>query len=162
MYSCGGAETKIDPRDTIRNNDSAAPVQEQVADDKVPSAEPRSGAVDNPINNPKNSERNEILRNIDRHLVSSQSASDRVTVENTLPDVSFQRIIIEVSELNESGEPTRTNFYQVTNLESASRKVVKITPPTAGARVDIHIVKAKSTELTKGEMILVGSRYTPN
>lgn len=160
LYSCGGAETKIDPTDTLRANDTSTTqtAPEPVPEEKInTTTEPRSGAVDSPINN----ERNEILKNIDQHLVSTQTASDRVTVENKLPDVDFQRVIVEVSEVNETGQATRTNFYQITNLDAGSKKIIKITPPSAGARVDIHIVKAKSASLTKGEMILVGSRYAP-
>jgi hypothetical protein len=156
LNACGGAETKVEPEvpdtSTVQTEDQPAPVEEK---EKV-TPEPRSGAVDSQITG----EKHEILRNIDKHLVSEQTASDRLSVQNTLTDVDFQRVIVEVSEMT-NGQVTRTNFYQLTNLDAGSTKVVKITPPAAGAKLDIHIVKAKSTELTGGAMILVGNRYSP-
>jgi PBP1b-binding outer membrane lipoprotein LpoB len=155
LHACGGAETKVEPgpdTSTVQTNDQPT---ERPVEERVP-AEPRSGAVDSQVTG----EKHEILRNIDKHLVSEQTASDRLSVQNKLTDVDFQRVIVEVSEIT-NGQVTRTNFYQLTNLDAGSTKVVKITPPAAGVQVDIHIVKAKSAELTGGAMILVGSRYSP-
>ncbi len=154
LHACGGAETKVDPEMNKVDPDTAQVQTEE----RVPSPEPRSGTVNPDLSN----EKNEILRNIDKHLVSTQTASDRISVENKLTDVDFQRVIVEVSEMDASGKPTRTNFYQIVNLDAGSTKVVKIPPTTAGARVEIHIIKAKSDALTGGAMILVGSRYSPD
>jgi hypothetical protein len=67
---------------------------------------------------------------------------------------------VEVSELNDAGVEQKTNFYTVLNLEPGDKKLVKIPSINANARLSVHVVKAKSAELTGGEMILVGSRYT--
>jgi hypothetical protein len=155
LHACGGAETKIDPEVTNVDPDTV----EVQTEERVPTAEPRSGTVVNPD---LGNEKNEILRNIDKHLVSSQTASDRISVENKLSDADFQRVIVEVSEMDASGKPTRTNFYQIVNLDAGSTKVVKIPPITEGANIEIHIIKAKSDALTGGAMILVGSRYSPD
>ena len=155
LQACGGAETKVDPEagsefDTTNMSDNAGrPAEETVTTAPSRDTPGTSGAE----------EKHKILRNIDKHLVSTQSASDRISVENTLADVSFQRVIVEVDELDAAGKITRTNFYQLINLEPGSTKVVKITAPNASAKVNLQIVKAKSDQLTGGEMILVGERY---
>ena len=154
LQACGGAETRVDPE--LNKTDTAQVQVEET--ERVPTAEPRSGAVNNDLSN----EKNEILKNIDKHLVSTLTASDRISVENRLTDVDFQRVIVEVSEMDGNGKPTRTNFYQVVNLDAGSTKVVKIPAIAEGARIEIHIIKAKSDALTGGAMILVGSRYSPD
>ncbi len=154
LASCGGAENKVDTKDTLNSVDTA----QRVSDEKVPvTTAPRNGTVDNKISN----EKNDILVNIDRHLISS-ILGDNVTVENTLSDVKFQRAIVEVSEVNDAGDVQKTNFYTVINIEPGGKKSVKLTSVTPGAKLVTHIVKAKSEQLTNGEMILVGSRYSPN
>ena len=156
LQACGGTETKVDPEagrefDTTNLSDNAGrPTEETVTPAPSRDTPGTSGAE----------EKHKILRNIDKHLVSTQSASDRISVENTLADVAFQRVIVEVDELDASGKITRTNFYQLINLEPGSTKVVKITPPDPSAKVNLQIVKAKSDQLTGGEMILVGDRYS--
>jgi hypothetical protein len=132
--------TKVEPR----------PVEEKVPETNNAGA-PTAGVP----------ERDEILKNIDRHLVARQTASDRITIENTLTAFDFQRLLIEINETDASGAIVRSNLYTVTNLEAGTTKVLKITPPRADVKVEIQIVKAKSEDLTGGEMIIVGSRYSP-
>lgn len=158
LAACGGAETRVDT-DLAGTADSMASVDLKPTDEKVPVEDP--GRSKQSTTTSALPEREEILRNIDRHLVARQTASDRISIENTLEEFDFQRLLVEVNELDESGKMVRNNLYTVTNLEGGTTKVIRITPPRAGLKLEIHIVKAKSNELTNGEMILVGSRYTP-
>lgn len=158
LFSCGGAETKVDTKDSVTITDTA----QRVSDEKVPvtpaTPEPRNGKADVKVK--VTNEKNEILANIDRHLVTVIQGNS-LTVENTLADASFQRMIVEVSEVSEAGVAQKTDFYTVINLEPGEKKSVKLNTVSAGAKLETHIVKAKSTQLTNGEMILVGSRYSP-
>ncbi len=112
---------------------------------------------------------NEILANIDQHLVSKVSFSEPpvggginngiVTIKNTLPDVTFQKVIVEVSILTESNEEYRTDYYTFQNVEPGDSKSAKMPKTTRGIKVVSHVVKLKSNELTNGEMVLVGDKF---
>ncbi len=112
---------------------------------------------------------NEILANIDQHLVSKVSFSEPpvggginngiVTIKNTLPDVTFQKVIVEISILTESNEEYRTDYYTFQNVEPGDSKSAKMPKTTRGVKAVSHVVKLKSNELTKGEMILVGDKF---
>jgi hypothetical protein len=162
IAACGGAENKVDTNDTIhRTSDDTA--QQENTGVEVPSpttptnAEPRSAPADSPANN-----RNDILANIDKYLVSSITADgNSVVVENTLDNISFERAIIEVSELKADGTPQKTDFYTLINIDPGTKKTARLNSGGTGAKRSLHVVKAKSGELTNGEMILVGSRYSP-
>jgi hypothetical protein len=156
IASCGGAETKVDTNKTIKTEDTAQTDERPADPVTVPKTEPRSGSADKTVG----SEKNDILANIDKHLVSTISG-DNLTVENTLPDAKFDRAIVEVSELSGDGSLQKPNFYTVINIEPHGKKSVKLTGINSGAKMQAHVVKAKSTQLTNGEMILVGSRYSP-
>ena len=158
LAACGGAETKVDTRDTVRENDTIEIKPETKPTETAPLPEPKSNSVDSP----GTSNKNEILSNIDRHLVAAvNDAGNELTVENKVSTASFQRVLVEVSELKADGQPQKSNLYTLINIEPGDRKMTRITPVTPGAKLSIHVVKAKSSELTNGEMILVGSRYTP-
>ena len=112
---------------------------------------------------------NEILANIDQHLVSKVSFSEPpvggginngiVTIRNTLPDVTFQKVIVEVSILTEANEEYRTDYYTFQNVEPGESKSAKMPKTTRGIKAVSHVVKLKSNELTNGEMILVGNKF---
>lgn len=112
---------------------------------------------------------NEILANIDQHLVSKVSFSEPpvggginngiVTIRNTLPDVTFQKVIVEVSILTEANEEYRTDYYTFQNVEPGDSKSAKMPKTTRGIKAVSHVVKLKSNELTNGEMILVGNKF---
>lgn len=164
LASCGDAENKAD--------------REKREPEAVPSAEPPK-AVDT-TNAPSGTTRGldigtgpeVILTNIDSHVISKVSFTSAgaaggisnavLTVENTLPDATIQKALVEVSIKLADGTEYRTDYYTVQNLEPGGKKTVKIPNTTRGNAVVSHIVKLKSAELTKGEMILVGSHYVPN
>lgn len=112
---------------------------------------------------------NEILANIDQHLVSKVSFSEPpvggginngiVTIRNTLPDITFQKVIVEVSILTEANEEYRTDYYTFQNVEPGESKSAKMPKTTRGIKAVSHVVKLKSNELTNGEMILVGNKF---
>ncbi len=156
IASCGGAETKVDTKDTIKAEDTVQSDTRPADPVTVPTTEPRSGSTDINVN----SEKNDILSNIDKHLVSTISG-DNLTVENTLADAKFDRAIVEVSEVSADGSLQKPNFYTVINIEPHGKKSARLTGFTPGAKLQAHVVKAKSSQLTNGEMILVGSRYSP-
>lgn len=112
---------------------------------------------------------NEILANIDQHLLSKVSFSEQsvggginngiVTIRNTLPDVTFQKVIVEVSILTETNEEYRTDYYTFQNVEPGDSKSAKMPKTSRGIKAVSHVVKLKSNELTNGEMILVGNKF---
>lgn len=112
---------------------------------------------------------NEILANIDQYLLSKVSFSEPpvgggiingiVTIRNTLPDVTFQKVIVEVSILTEANQEYRTDYYSFQNVEPGDSKSAKIPKTTRGIKAVSHVVKLKSNELTNGEMILVGNKF---
>lgn len=112
---------------------------------------------------------NEILTHIDNYLVSKVSYTKDslsggikngiLTVKNTLPDVVFQKALVEVSIITESNQEYRTDYYTLQNIEPGDIKSIKIPESSRGVKVISHIVKVKSEKLTNGEMILVGDKY---
>lgn len=167
IVSCGNAETKADRNagDTIEKKNIPDSVKEPVPDsNSVKSGTARGISI--------STEPDDILTNIDSYLVSKATFTSAgtsggilngvVTIENTLTDAGFQKAIIEVSILLTDGKEYRTDYYTIQNLEPGVKKTVRIPNTTRGASVICHVVKLKSAELTKGEMILVGSRYVPN
>lgn len=162
MFSCGDAENKVDKDNSV---DSVNVSDKKNPDtNSAPSGTTRGLDIGN--------EPDDILSNIDNHLVSKATftsagaaggiTNGAVTVENTLPDATIQKAFVEVSILFADGKEYRTDYYTVQNIEPGGKKTVKIPNTTRGNSIVCHIVKLKSMELTKGEMILVGSRYVPN
>jgi len=166
IISCGHASTKADPTDTLIKNTGDSMVKNERIPDNAPAA---ASSIDSNI--VKSRGETDILVNIDKHLISKPVypspgtnggiVNGSVTVENTLPHASFQKVLIEVSILLADGKEYRTDYYTVINLEPGMTKTVKIPNTTKGNSVVSHIVKIKSTELTNGEFILTGSHYTP-
>jgi hypothetical protein len=170
LISCRGAENKASdapaPVEKIKSDTDQQKSGERIQDN----TEGKSGKVNTPALLQKNRP-NDILAHIDQYLVSSAQftasanggiADGTVTVQNTLTDITFQKALVEASILKENGEEYRTDYYTVINIEPGGSKVVKIPKAVQGTKVVTHIVKVKSNELTKGEMILVGSRAIPN
>jgi hypothetical protein len=154
-------DATIQTKPSARLQDSAS-LQDNT---KIKSAKP------GPIVPAKNKS-NEILANIDKYLVSKPDyptpqasggiINGKVTVENTLPDITFQKAIVEVSILLEDGKEYRTDYYILQNIEPGDIKTVQIPKTTRGTKVTSHIVKLKSDQLTNGEMVVVGSKLVPH
>ncbi len=170
IASCGGAETKADSSDTLDKKKpptSSQPQTQPVTEEKIPdntpapSAKTRGGVI-----GPEN---NEILAHIDKYLVSKADfpappasggiRNATVSLQNTLSDITFQKAILEVSILLPDGLEFRTDYYILQNIDPGDVKTVKIPNATRGNSISSHVVKLKSTQLTNGELILVGSNY---
>jgi hypothetical protein len=176
ISSCGNTETKADPSDTVietKNKPDTTgttttpkPSEENIKDNAAAKSGQARGLT-NPVN-----ETNDILANIDKHLVSTTEftalpsggfANCVIKVTNTLPDATVQKASVEVSILKEDGSLVKTDYYTVINIESAGgMKVVKVPNSNQGAKIVTHIVKVKSNELTKGEFVLTGSHFSAN
>lgn len=140
--------------------DSAAP-------EKIPETSAPSGTTRGLDNN------TDILANIDKYLVSTPEyqppnsldggiSNATVVVRNEIPNISIQKALVEVSILLTDGKEYRTDYYTVINIEPGESKTFKIPVSARGQKLSSRIVKLKSTELTNGEMILVGDRYIPH
>lgn len=176
VSSCGNAGTKADPSEIVietkSNTDTAATItapkvsEENIKDNAAAKSGQARGLV-NPMN-----ETNDILANIDKHLVSTTEFTPLpaggftnciIKVTNTIPDATIQKASVEVSILKEDGSLLKTDYYTVINIESAGgMKVVKVPNSNQGAKIVTHIVKVKSNELTKGEFVLTGSNFSAN
>ena len=164
MASCKDAATKADSSDSssVKSEKKESNKKDRIQEN----APANSVTTDSIILN----KAGDILANIDKYLVSKPIYPATVTggivngtvaVENTLPDVTFQKAIVEVSILLPDGKEYRTDYYTVQNIEPQTTKTVKIPNTTRGVSVLSHIVKVKSAELTNGEWVLVGSQYVP-
>lgn len=110
----------------------------------------------------------EILAHIDTYLRNSVQfrpepgggfTNGIVTLTNTLPDASFQKVLLELRILNEDGSLVRTDYYPVINIEAAGgSKIVKLPESKTGNKISAHVVKVKSEEITEGEFVLTGNQ----
>jgi hypothetical protein len=176
LTSCNNAETKADPSDTVIESKKSTDTTGTITAPKPPeenikdNAAAKSGqarSLTTPVN-----ETNDILANIDKHLVSTTEfralpsggfTNCVIKVTNTIPDATVQKAIVEVSILKEDGSLLKTDYYTVINIESAGgMKVVKVPNSNQGAKIVTHIIKVKSNELTKGEFVLTGSHFSAN
>ena len=172
LNSCGNADNKKQTEKETTTDTNAIinnPAPESRPADEKPPAETGAGTTTSIIP-PKNT-KDDILANIDQYLVSTatipsptpeggfQNAS--VSIKNTLPDVTIQKAIVEVSILTAEGAEFRTDYYVLQNVEPGETEILKIPKAARGNSIVCHIVKLKSQELTNGEMILVGHRVTP-
>jgi len=170
IASCGDANTKTETTDTnnVMNNQTDSTGRSSVTNVHDEVNEKKSTASGNIV---VREMPNEILANIDQHLVSKVSFSEPpvggginngiVTIRNTLPDVTFQKVIVEVSILTESNEEYRADYYTFQNVEPGDSKSAKMPKTTRGIKAICHVIKVKSNELTNGEMILVGDKFSP-
>lgn len=170
IASCRDANTKTETTDTnnVMNNQTDSTGRSSVTNVHDEVNEKKSTASGNIV---VREMPNEILANIDQHLVSKVSFSEPpvggginngiVTIRNTLPDVTFQKVIVEVSILTESNEEYRADYYTFQNVEPGDSKSAKMPKTTRGIKAICHVIKVKSNELTNGEMILVGDKFSP-
>lgn len=120
------------------------------------------------INDDKKNRSGEILSNIDNYLLSKaqftppvtgEGITDAiVTLENTLPDITIQKILLEVSILTATNVKYRTDYYTLQNIEPGDIKRVKVPNSKLGTSIKSRVVKLKSDVLTNGEMILVAKK----
>jgi hypothetical protein len=159
FISCGNSETKADVSGTLKKNNSDTGTGNPEAKplDETPA---RSADADSPSTN---IDKNNILSNIDKYLVSKVAYPNpgTVTLQNTFPDITIQKAYVEVNIIKDNGETVRTDYYIIENLEPGDSKSVKVNGATQGTRADAHIVKLKSSQLTNDELILVGSKFVP-
>ena len=157
--SCSNSETKPDAPDTpqkIYTDTVSAKVQPE--EKPIKSGTKRSPEPDSQSGN---NNKNEILANIDRYLVSTPAYPDpgTVVIKNTFTDITVQKAIIEVKILNANGAEARLDYYIVNNIEPGDSKTVKIASVASGVSASCHVVKLKSKELTGDETVMVGTRY---
>lgn len=167
LTSCGEADNKAD---TQEPKGKEIPVAKEKVIDGNRAATP---VKEMPLNNnDKKTGPDEILTNIDRHIISSavfeKPAANTegihnclINIKNNLPDASFQKATVEVSILLQDGKEYRTDYYTIVNLEPGGTKTIKIPNTSRGTSVVAHIIKVKSTELTHGEYVLTGNHYVP-
>jgi len=171
--SCRSSDKKTTPanntvtiKDTTQTKNAQRP-----SDDRIPSDNGQSTTTNNNniISSSKLS-KDDILANIDQYIVSTPNIPNpgntgitnaSVTVKNTLPDITIQKAIIEVSILTADGAEFRTDYYILQNIEPNEVETIKIPNAARGNSIVSHVVKIKSQELTNGEMITVGHRVTP-
>jgi hypothetical protein len=165
FFSCGGAETKVDSTGDEMNKEVTG--NEREAEAKIPESGTAPAAKSDsstviPVNN-------EILAKIDNYLVSiplyatppagASIHNATVIVKNTLNNITFQKVIVEVNMLTTDGNVLRNDFYPIQNLEPGDEETINI-PNTPGATsIKCHVVKVKSNELTRGEMVMTGMLF---
>lgn len=156
FIACGSAETKTEVSDTLQTNSASGVVAPDKPAEPAP-AGPTSRSVA-PIG-----DKEAILQQIDTYLVSKLAYPDPgiITIENKLPDIMIQKAIAEVIFTSQNGEIVKSDFYILENIEPGGSKSSRITAGPLGATVSAHILKLKSDILTNGELILVGSKYSP-
>lgn len=164
--ACGGADNKAD----IQTNEKEIPVARERAIDGNRAATP---VKELPVTgNDKKTGPDEILTNIDKHIISSAVFEKPATntegihnclinIKNNLNNASFQKATVEVSILLNDGKEYRTDYYTIINLEPGGTKTIKIPNTSRGTSVVSHIIKVKSNELTNGEYVLTGDHYVP-
>lgn len=163
LASCRGGENKADNDVDTYNKERSS--SDKIADPSVSSA-PAAAPEDSMTAVPGN---NEILARIDRYLVSKpEFTADGeginnivVTVKNALPNITFQKAIVEVSLLSTDGKVLRNDFYPIQNIEPGDTETIKIPASSKASSVVSHVVKVKSNTLTNGEMVLVGTHFEP-
>jgi hypothetical protein len=169
LVSCRGAENKAAVTVPLENKKSDT--DQKKPDERIQDNTTTKSGQTNIPGFSSSSKSNDILANIDKYLISSAQftatakggiADGTVTVQNTLTDITFQKAYVEASILKENGQEYRTDYYTVINIEPGGNKVVRIPKAAQGIKVVTHVVKVKSNELTNGEMVLTGSRATPN
>ena len=159
--SCRSKDTKTDVPDTIQKK-LVDTVSAKVQPEEKTTKSSTARSIE-PNRSPGNHDKNKILANIDQYLVSTAVYPDpgTVVIKNTLPDVTVQKAIIEVIILNANGTEARLDYYIVNNIDPGDSKTIKIAAAASGVSASSHVVKLKSNELTGGETIMVGKKYTP-
>ncbi len=171
LASCGSSETKTDsPKpeletkiDSVSSTTMPKESQENIKENTATKSGQSRGIEINPSDDPA-----KIIAKIDDYLVSSAQytvgasggiQNCTVTITNSLPDVSFQKVLVEVSIQKDDTLIIKTDYYTVINIDPGMSKLVKIPNTLQGTKVITRIIKIKSNELTKGEWVLAGSRF---
>ena len=170
LASCGNAETKADPSQPaieIKTDTNTKITVPTILPDSANENTSAKGATTSSSEDPT-----VIITKIDNYLVSSShftvGASGgiqncTITVTNKLPDVTFQKVMVEAIIQKDDGTEISTDYYTTINIEPGLSKLIKIPNTTQGSKVITRIIKIKSNEMTKGEWILAGTRYVaPN
>lgn len=164
LASCGGAETKAD-KETERSYNN----EERKAEENISSGAPAASAPVSTDSTTAIPDNNEILSRIDRYLVSTPEfkadgsgiSNAVVQVRNTLPNITFQKAIVEVNLIAADGKVLRNDFYTIQNIEPGDLETIRLPATPKATAIQSHVVKLKSNELTHGEMIMVGALYEP-
>ncbi len=154
--ACNGAETKADaPSGHDKNEMTGA---ERVPDEKIPENKTAPSAL--PDSSSRITAGNEIIAKIDQYLVSTGNlAGATVTVNNILPNITFQKAIVEVTFLDADGKMIRSEYFTIQNIEPGDTETIKLSNMSKAASLVTHIVKIKSNALTNGEMVLSGTHF---
>lgn len=174
LIGCGHASSKADSKETaIEKIDSVTATPTPKISNTVTNnnTATKPAQARGPVEKPATGA-NDILANIDKHLLSTPQYTTlpgggftncTITITNTLKDATFQKAIVEVNILNEDDSKLRTDLYTVINIESrGGSKLLKIPDNNKGAKIVTHIVKVRSTELTNGESVVTGSNFVAN
>lgn len=158
LVSCGGAETKADPKTDTYNKEGNADEKIPEVTTAAPAAKADSSAVV--------PDSNEILAKIDKYLVSTPVngtgggiSNATVTIKNTLSNITFQKVIVEVNILSADGKVIKNDFYPIQNIEPGDVETIKIPNNAKGVSLLSHVIKVKSNELTNGETVMVGTLF---
>jgi len=124
----------------------------------------KTSAPEKPSNDPG------VLKNIDKFLVSTPTFSvtaggisnGTITVKNTFPSATIQKAFLEVTYLKADNSQIRSDYFTVINLDPGESKLVAIPNVPEATKIIAHIVKVKSNELTNGESVITGARYSGN
>lgn len=163
LASCKGGENKANqsPEDLPQQKDSvitslpATPVaQDTTKDNRVIAGQSRGIEL---------TDTQDILANIEKHLTSAAQfravpgggISDcLITVTNTLPDATFQKVMIEVRIKKDVSTVLKREYYTLVNIGPGMSKVIKVPNYHLGSLVEASVLKVKSPELTNGEWVL--------
>lgn len=167
LNACRGAENKADT-ETKSAPKTEPPAISVDSPNRIPPPAPsRSGDSRSSI---PTAEPGDILAKIDDHLVSSSDCEMAIAssipnctikVTNSLPDVTFEKAMLEITQFNAEGTMTGRLYKTLINLDPGRTVTVPGGPLTAVKKIKMRIVKVKSTQLTKGEWVLTGSEYKP-
>ena len=82
-----------------------------------------------------------------------------ISLTNKMSNATFQTAFVEVTVLNADNSPYSQNFYTVVNIEPGETKIIPIPNQSKGSKIELHVVKIRSLELTNGEAVLTGVHY---
>jgi hypothetical protein len=109
-----------------------------------------------------------VLANIDNYLVSVPKfvagpnggiSQASITVRNTMSNTSFQRVMLEVTQLASNGSVIDIAYHNLVNLGPGESKEVSLPDNPKVAKIISHVVKVTSKELTNGESVITGAGY---
>lgn len=164
IISCGSAATKADQEESSKKEvdqpgDTGTAVMQpdthQLRSDAPGAVSTRSAPTGE----------NEIIAHIDRYLVSTASFDPApspgihngiLKLENTLRDISFQKVWVQANVLSDKNEVLRSDFYSFSNLEPGETDSQRLPEYSQGVKIEAFVIKVKSEQLTNGETLVVG------